>query len=90
MPDKIGKHEVSTACEIHDGLYSKIEIDFEKSKISYIDYKAKRKEADKLFLKDLKYLLPWYFWFVAYFYYFGVRLFGTPQRVKIIRKLFGI
>jgi len=65
-PDKIGKYYIGYACRDHDSYYQDD------------DKYCSRKEADTEFLKDLLDIFPWYLEWVAFLYYFAVRLTCKP------------
>lgn len=66
-PDWIGKYYIGECCKLHD-------VQYRKAKKSMT-----RKEADLMFLYFLMRKLPRYLYFIAYLYYFAVRLFTGPS-----------
>ncbi len=65
-PDNIFGYYIGGCCHYHDDRYK----DDPK--------KMTRKEADIKFLRCMKSILPLYLHFVAYSYYYAVRLFSGP------------
>lgn len=75
-PDKIFKYDISSACKQHDRDYYNAEKFYHRGDIDLSGYHKLRKEFDKQFLLRLKKILPKYLHFIAYIYYYAVRMFG--------------